>query len=74
MRSPRYRSERALKVVVDCKRTGVALYRGGYADEWKSRCSGLDVALKVIREYSNDVLQKIIHVSHPKHYSIFPHP
>ena len=63
----------ALKVVVDCSRTGVALYRGGYADVWKGRCSGRDVAVKVIRVYSNDVLQKVINVSY-WHCSVPPSP
>ena len=54
----------ALKVVVDCDRTSVAPYRGGYADVRKAQCSGRDVAVKLIRLYSNEVLQKVIHVSY----------
>src|ERR1700753_768613 len=43
----------SLKVVVECNRTDLALYKGGFADVWKGRCSGLDVVVKVIRLYSN---------------------
>ena len=53
-----------LKVLVDYDRTGDALYRGGYADVWKGECSGRDVAIKVIRLYSKDVLQKVVNVGH----------
>ena len=42
---------------------GVALYRGGFADVWKGEHCGRDVAVKVIRTYSNSDLQKIIGVS-----------
>ena len=44
-------------------RTGVALYRGGFADVWKGEHCGRDVAVKVIRTYSNSDLQRIIGVS-----------
>ena len=42
---------------------GFPLYRGGYADVWKGEHCGRDVAVKVIRTYSNSDLQKIIGVS-----------
>jgi len=45
-------------------RTGDALFRGGYADVWKGRCCGREVAVKVIRTYSTSDLQKIIRVGH----------
>jgi hypothetical protein len=55
---------RALKIPVCYDRTSVALYRGGYADVWKGEHRGRDVAVKVIRTYSNDDLQKIVGVSY----------
>ena len=42
---------------------GVASYKGGFADVWKGEHCGRDVAVKVIRTYSNSDLQKIIGVS-----------
>jgi hypothetical protein len=54
---------RTLKIP-DCgDRTGVALFRGGFADVWKGEHRGRHVAVKVIRTYSNSDLQKIIGVS-----------
>ena len=50
-----------LKIPVDY--SGVALYRGGFADVWKGKHCGRDVAVKVIRTYSGSDLQKIIGVS-----------
>jgi len=52
-----------LKIPVSYDRTGDALYRGGFADVWKGKHCGRDVAVKVIRIYSNADLQKIIGVS-----------
>ena len=52
----------ALKVPAHYDRTSDALYRGGYADVWKGECSGREVAVKVIRLYSTDVLRKVINV------------
>jgi len=51
-----------LKVPICYDRTSDALYRGGYADVWKGKCRGQDVAVKVIRTYSTSDLQKIIGV------------
>ena len=53
---------RVLKIPICYDRTGVALYRGGFADVWKGEHCGRDVAVKVIRTYSNSDLQKIIGV------------
>ena len=53
---------KALKVPVCYDQTGDELYRGGYADVWKGKYRDRDVAIKVTRIYSNDELQKIIHV------------
>ena len=53
----------SLKIPVCYDRTGTPLYRGGFADVWKGEYCGQDVAVKVLRTYSNDVLQKTIHVS-----------
>ena len=53
---------RALKIPVCHDRTAVALYKGGFADVWKGEHRGQDVAVKVIRTYSNSDLQKIIRV------------
>jgi hypothetical protein len=55
---------RALKIPVCYDRTGTALYRGGFADVWKGKHCGQDVAVKVIRTYSDDDLQKIVGVSY----------
>jgi len=54
---------KSLKIPVFYDRTGIALYRGGFADVWKGVHCGRDVAVKVIRTYSNSDLQKIIGVS-----------
>ena len=45
-------------------RTCSALFRGGFADVWKGECSGRDVAVKVLRTYSNSDLQRTIGVSY----------
>ena len=53
---------RALKIPVCYDRTGVALYKGGFADVWKGEHDGRGVAVKVLRMYSNSDLQKILGV------------
>jgi hypothetical protein len=53
---------RTLKIPVCYDRTGTALYRGGFADVWKGQHCGRDVAVKVIRTYSDDDLQRVIGV------------
>ena len=53
---------KGLVISVCYGRTGVAPYRGGFADVWKGRYHGRDVAVKVVRIYSNVVLQKIFGV------------
>ena len=55
---------RALKIPVCYDRTGTAMYRGGFADVWKGEHCGRDVAVKVVRTYSNIGLKKIIGVSY----------
>jgi hypothetical protein len=55
---------RTLKIPVCYDRTGTALYRGGFADVWKGQYCGRDVAVKVIRTYSNDDLQRVIGVGY----------
>ena len=52
----------ALQIPIRYDRAGVALYRGAYADVWKGEYRGQDIAVKVIRTYSNSDLQKIIGV------------
>ena len=52
----------ALKVPVCYDRNCDVLYRSGYADVRKGRYRGEDVAVKVIRTYSNDELQQVISV------------
>ena len=52
-----------MKVFVRYDRDSVVLYRGGFGDVWKGEYSGRDVAVKVIRTYSNSDLQKMIGVS-----------
>ena len=51
-----------LKIPICYDRTGAPLYRGGFADIWKGEHHGRDVAVKVIRTYSNSNLQRIIGV------------
>jgi len=51
---------RALKITACYDRASDALYRGGYADVWKGEYCGRDIAVKVLRTYSNSDLQKII--------------
>ena len=53
---------KALFIPACYDRSGVALYRGGFADVWKGQHCGRDVAVKVLRIYSNSDLQKIIGV------------
>ena len=53
---------KTLKIPVCYDRTVVALYRGGFADVWKGEHGGRDVAVKVLRTYSNSDLQKILGV------------
>jgi len=53
-----------MKVLVRYDRTSAALYRGGFGDIWKGEYSGQDVAVKVIRTYSNSDLQRIVGVSY----------
>ena len=43
--------------------TGGVLYRGGFADVWKGEHNGLEVAVKVIRTYSDKSLEGVIGVS-----------
>jgi len=52
-----------LKVPIPFEQTGNALFRGGFADVWKGEHSGRDVAIKVIRIYSDSDLQRVIGVS-----------
>ena len=39
------------------------LYRGGFADVWKGEHCGRDVAVKVLRIYSDSDLQRVAGVS-----------
>ena len=52
-----------LKIPVPFERTGDALFRGGFADVWKGKHCGRDVAVKVIRIYSNSDLERVVGVS-----------
>ena len=68
---------RALEVQVQCDQTEPVMCWGGYWDVWKGKCQCRDVAVKVIRTHSNDLLPKIIKVgflSHsiPAHYVSTP--
>lgn len=52
-----------MKVPICYDRTSDALYSGGYADVWKGRYRHRDVAVKVIKTFSNSDLAKVIGVS-----------
>ena len=52
-----------LKTPISSEPTGNALCRGGFADVWKVEHCGRDVAVKVLRTYSNGDLQKVLGVS-----------
>ena len=52
----------AMKILVCYDRMGSALYRGGFAGVWKGEYRGQNVAIKVIRTYTNSDLQKVIGV------------
>ena len=53
----------ALEVSAKYNQNGIAPFRGGYGDVWKGECCGRNVAVKVIRTYSNRELQKVVNVS-----------
>ena len=53
----------ATHITASYGRTGSVLYRGGFADVWKGEYSGLEVAVKVIRTYSDKSLKGVIGVS-----------
>ena len=61
-----------MKIPVWYDQISRALYRGGFADVWKGRYRDQDVAVKVLRTYSNSDLGKIIGVSY-RFYVPFPH-
>ena len=48
--------------MVEANRSGGSLYRGGYADVWKGERRGQEVAVKVLRVYSNDELREVTRV------------
>lgn len=54
---------KSLNIPVCYDRTSDALYSGGFADVWKGEHDGREVAVKVIRKYSDSDLQKMIGVS-----------
>ena len=60
---------RALEVLVDYDRTGDALYHGGFGDVWRGEFCGRDVAVKVVRIYSQSELQRVINVSCQSRYN-----
>ena len=54
---------KALAIPICYDRSSVAMYKGGFADVWKGEHRGQDVAVKVLRTYSNSNFQKIVGVS-----------
>jgi len=50
-------------IPVSYDRTAAPLYRGGFGDVWKGEYCDREVAIKVLRTYSNSELQRIIGVS-----------
>ena len=53
----------AINITASYDRDDGALYRGGFADVWKGNHSGRDVAVKVIRTYSDSRLRVVIGAS-----------
>lgn len=45
------------------------LYHGGYADVWKGEYQGRDVAVKVLKVYSTDDIDKVKQVGYQHNYS-----
>jgi len=54
---------KALDIPTCYDRTDDPLFRGEYADVWKGQHCGQDVAVKVIKTYSNSDYQKVLGVS-----------
>ena len=52
----------SLKIPVSYERADDVPYRGGFADVWKREHCGRDVAVKVIRIYSDSDLQRVVGV------------
>ena len=65
---------RALKIPVCYDRTRDALYRGGFADVWKGEHGGREVAVKVLRTYSNSDFKKIVGVSSQMRFLLHANP
>ena len=55
----------AMHITVSYGKDNGVLYRGGFADVWKREHRGRDVAVKVIRTYSDGSLQRMIGASSP---------
>ena len=53
----------AMQIPISYDRKHSISYRGGFADVWKGEHCGRDVAVKVVRTYSDSNLQKILGVS-----------
>jgi len=53
-----------MRVPVWYDRGGGTRYRGGFADVWKGKHRDRDVAIKVLRTYSDSDLQKIVGVGY----------
>ena len=53
---------RSLRIESCYKTTGVAQFRGGFADVWKGEYRDQEVAVKQLRIYANSDLQKITRV------------
>ena len=54
---------RSLQVELCYDPASAPLCGGGFADVWKGKCRGLEVAVKVLRKYPDSDLEKITHVS-----------
>ena len=55
---------KALMIPVCYDHTAYPLYRGGYADVWKGGHRDREVAVKVIRVYSKNNLEKVVGVGY----------
>jgi len=57
---------RSLQIGLCYDPAGIPHCRGGFADVWKGEHRGLEVAVKVLRTYTNSDLEMVARVSRPQ--------